>query len=127
MIRTYYQDIFEALETDAYDKAADSYVRLAKRMARRNDYNSASFMLLLMVLTQNASGLSIQENKTSLNKILDKMGIVKKILVEHFGIKIAYFVLDSLQSKDPEILQKGKNILGYLPFLQPEKKLIPFS
>jgi hypothetical protein len=124
MVRTYYSDIFTELKTKNFDKATAKYVKLSKRMARRNDYETSSLMILLSILTQLKQKISPNEVKDSLNKLLDSLGIVKKILIESFGIKVAFFLIDTLLANSDSIKYHLQDLLRNMPFLKEEQGLL---
>ncbi len=124
MVNSYYKDILVYLTSESYLEASQEYEKLGKRIARRNDFNAASLMLLLSVLSRLKGSQSLLETKNALDTVLGKLGIVKKILDDHFGVKLAYFILDVLKSKNENILGNIVNVLQLLPLLADEKVLI---
>ena len=127
MIRTYYQDIFNLLEQKKYSEASIKYIKLSKRMARRNDYNTASLMILLSAfcLIQNKQPLT--EIQAQLDKVMNSLGLVKKILEDYFGVKLAFFTLDVMRSSNENIQSYLISILQRLPLLPQEKSLLSFE
>jgi hypothetical protein len=124
LVRMYFSDIFNDLSEDKFIEAAQKYVTLSKRMARRNDYDQASLMVLLAVLSQTKAGKPIGDIKKELDENLQSLGIVKKILDESFGIKLALFLLDALQSNSDSIRSHLRDLLILLPILENEKKIV---
>ena len=124
MVNSYYKDIITYLNAESYLEAASEYEKLGKRMARRNDFNAASLMLLLSLLSRLKHSQSLIETKDALDTVLGKLGIVKKILDDHFGVKIAYFVLDVLKSRNEGLKTNIKEILHLLPLLPNELTLL---
>ncbi|UYP47553.1 hypothetical protein NEF87_003838 [Candidatus Lokiarchaeum ossiferum] len=124
MVNSYYKDIISYLTAESYLEAATEYEKLGKRMARRNDFNAASLMLLLSLLSRLKHKQSVNEITVALDTVLGKLGIVKKILDDHFGVKIAYFVLDVLKSKNENLKTNIRNLLQLLPLLSAEKVLV---
>ncbi|WP_457559727.1 hypothetical protein [Candidatus Harpocratesius sp.] len=124
MIRTYYQEIFDDLSKNLFKEAFQKYIKLSKRMARRNDYTSASLMIFLSTLCLIHENKPISEIQTQLDEVLNGLGLVKKILEDHFGVKLAFFTLDVLQSNNSEIKTYLRNIFEKLPLLPSEKQLI---
>ena len=92
-------------------------------MARRKDFNSSSLMILLAVLALIKDKIPINEVKSKLNKLLGNLGLVKKILDDHFGLKISNFIIDTLETKNNFVRSPIGNILGLLPILDPERIL----
>ncbi len=124
MINTYYHDIVECLNSEDYSSASIKYEKLGKRMARRNDFNSASLMFLLSVLSRLKEKQNLVDIKENLDSSLNKLGIVKKILNDHFGIKIVRIMFDIFESADKSLKEKIRNVLVFLPLLDNERKLI---
>lgn len=78
MIRTYYQEIFSDLSKNRYKEAFQKYIKLSKRMARRNDYTSASLMIFLSTLCLIHENKPVSEIQTQLDEVLNGLGLVKK-------------------------------------------------
>jgi len=93
-------------------------------MARRNDFDSSSLMILLSVLSRIQAKEKLTDIKTNLNSLLGSLGIVKKILIENFEIKVAYFIIDSLSTNNNSIQSEMNEILNGLPLLDEERSLI---
>ncbi len=125
MIRTYYAEIFQSLIEKKYENASKMYLRLAKRMARRNDYVTSSLMILCSILVQNQLKISLKNTKSQLDEFLSKLGIIKNILYDQIGVKVSYFLIDALGYKEEVIEQKILEILSLLPFLDEEKMIFP--
>lgn len=125
MVRTYYSNIFQDLSVEKYQDAKDKYIKLAKRMARRNDFETASMMILFAGLAENQAKIPLKQIKSNLDELMNSLGIVKNILFEQLGIKVIYFLIDALNYQDLVIKEKINEILKLLPILEEEKVLIP--
>ncbi|MHA2019462.1 MAG: hypothetical protein ACTSXY_14440, partial [Promethearchaeota archaeon] len=124
MIRTYYKDIIEGLKHEKYSDIAKKYENLSKRMARRNDYDTSSLMILLSVLSRIKAKEKLSDIKSNINTLLGSLGIVKKILEENFEIKVSYFIIDALSTNFKPIQSELQEILSNLPLLDEENALI---
>ncbi len=127
MIRTYYADILEDLQKQNFNAAADKYFNLAKRMARRNDYDTSSFMVFLAILCFIKTKIPNQNIKANLESFYSNLGIVKKILDDSIGLKVAHFLLDTMEShtlSNIQISDTISRIFSILPILDGEQILI---
>jgi hypothetical protein len=124
--RTYYEEIFIEFKNQNYLEAADKYIKLAKRMARRNDYELAAIMFFLSTLCNIKANIKFIEIKNKIDQELTSLGLVKKILDDTFGVKIAFFILDALKIDDPSIKINLKSIFLALPILAEEQFLTSF-
>jgi hypothetical protein len=93
-------------------------------MARRNDYDLGSLMVLFSTLCRIKLKQPLDQIKNNINEVLKSLGIVEKILTESFGVKLSYFVLDALNSQNESIKQSLKNILRQIPYLDEEYNLL---
>ncbi len=126
-VRTYYKDIIENLqkgEKGNFQDASKMYIKLSKRMARRNDFDSASLMILLSTLSNIQAKIPLSEIQSQLDQVLNGLGLVRKILEDYFGIKLAFFTLDMLSGKNESIKPYLENMFNQLPLLEAEKQLI---
>ncbi len=124
MIRAYYKDIFDDLKNKKFLDVAAKYEKLSKRMARRNDFDSSSLMILLSVLSRIQAKEKLTDIKSNINSLLGSLGIVKKILDENFEIKVAYFIIDALSTNYNSIQSELNKVLNGLPLLDEESSLI---
>jgi hypothetical protein len=124
MIRAYYKDILEDLKNKKFKDVVNKYEKLSKRMARRNDFDSSSLMILLSVLSQIQAKEKLTDIKSNINALLGSLGIVKKILIENFEIKVAYFIIDALSTNYTSIKSELNEIINGLPLLDEESSLI---
>ncbi len=124
MIRAYYKDILDDLNNKKFQDAAAKYEKLSKRMARRNDFDSASLMILLSIFSKIQAKEQLADVKSNMNSLLDSLGIVKKILIENFEIKVAYFIIDALSTNYIVIKSELNEIVNGLPLLDEESSLI---
>jgi len=124
MIRAYYKDILDDLKNKKFQEAADKYEKLSKRMARRNDFDSSSLMILLSVLSRIQAKEKLADIKSKINSLLGSLGIVKKILIENFEIKVVYFIIDALSTNYVSIKTELNEIINGLPLLDDEISLI---
>ncbi len=124
MIRAYYKDIFDDLNNKKFLDAAGKYEKLSKRMARRNDFDSSSLMILLSALSRIQAKENLTDIKSNIDSLLSSLGIVKKILLENFEIKVLYFIIDALSTKYSAIQPELNEILNGLPLLDEESSLI---
>ncbi|MHA1520368.1 MAG: hypothetical protein ACTSRK_09310 [Promethearchaeota archaeon] len=126
-VRTYYKDIIAKLQKGDkgnFQEASKMYIKLSKRMARRNDFDSASLMILLSTLSNIQAKMPMSEIQSELDKVLNGLGLVRKILEDYFGIKLAFFTLDMLNGKNESIKPYLVNMFNQLPLLEAEKQLI---
>ena len=123
-VRTYYKDILENLQKGNFQAVSTMYINLSKRMARRNDFDTASLMILLSVLAKFHINTPISEIQSQLEVDLNSLGLVKKILEDYFGVKLAYFTLDVMNGKNEGIKPYLENMFNQLPLLEDEKQLI---
>lgn len=124
MVRTYYQEILDEIQHESFQNASAKYIKLLKRMARRKDFNSASLMVLLSTLCKIHAKVPLNEIQTQLEEILNGLGLVKKILDDYFGVKLAKFTLDMLNGSNESIKPYLESIFVQLPLLEKEKRLI---
>ncbi|MCK5346740.1 MAG: hypothetical protein KAR20_25200, partial [Candidatus Heimdallarchaeota archaeon] len=123
MIRTYYQGIVDNLQQAQFMSAAKQYIKLAKRMARRRDFESSSLMVLLSLLARLKGNQTTAEVKTQIDSVLNKLGIVEKILNDQFSVKLGSLTLDILNSRNPTMLHHLEEMLSCLPLLPQEAVL----
>ena len=107
-----------------FQDAAAKYEKLSKRMARRNDFDSSSLMILLSILSKIQAKEKLADIKSNMNSLLGSLGIVKKILIENFEIKVAYFIIDALSTNYVVIKSELNEIVNGLPLLDEESSLI---
>ena len=124
MIRAYYKDILDDLNKKKFQDASVKYEKLSKRMARRNDFDSSSLMILLSILSKIQAKEKLVDIKSNMNSLLGSLGIVKKILIENFEIKVAYFIIDALSTNYSVIESELNEIINGLPLLDEERSLI---
>ena len=124
MIRAYYKDILDDLKNEKFLDAATKYEKLSKRMARRNDFDNSSLMILLSILSRIRAKEKLTDIKSNINSLLGSLGIVKKILIENFEIKVSYFIIDALSTNYQTIESEMNEILNGLPLLDGESALI---
>ncbi len=124
MIRAYYKDILDDLKNEKFLDAATKYEKLSKRMARRNDFDNSSLMILLSILSRIRAKEKLTDIKSNINSLLGSLGIVKKILIENFEIKVSYFIIDALSTNYQTIESELNEILNGLPLLDGESALI---
>jgi hypothetical protein len=121
--RTYFTEIFSDLSSDNYTSAAEKYFNLAKRMARRDDFEQAGLMIFLASLCLIKLNRPFLEIKNQIENVLNSLGLVKKILEETFGIKTSLLFLDALKISDPSIGSCIQSIIHKMPLLAEEQKL----
>ncbi|MHA1648153.1 MAG: hypothetical protein ACTSVL_11315 [Promethearchaeota archaeon] len=126
MIRTYYKSILDNIGKGEYEKCSLEYIKLAKRMARRNDFDASSLMLLLSVLSKIKAKIPLPEIQSDLENLLNTLGIIKKILDDYFGVKLSFFSIDCLKSADPMCKEDLKDLLSEMPLLNDELELLNF-
>jgi hypothetical protein len=123
MVRTYYQEILENLQAENFMGAANRYMKLAKRMARRNDFEASSLMVLLSLLARLRGKVSPTESKAQIDLVLNKLGIVEKILNDQFAVKLGNLIVDIINNRNQTLINHLEDILACLPLLPQETSL----
>ena len=118
---SYYSDIIQDFGNENWLAAAEKYLKLAKRTARRKGFLEAGLMILLNSLSLLKANNPTTKVSLEINSTLNSLGIVKNILEESIGIKVARFLIDAIESESESIKIHLVNILNLLPLLEEEQ------
>ncbi len=124
--RRYYNEILDLLNNNTFKEAANKYLHVATVLIKRKDFENAGLNLLLWGLCLFKTDQSLQSIKIELEKILDPLGISKKLIKDSFYILILSFLIEANLMGDKGLYEMGIKFLGgnILPLFEEEMILI---
>ena len=128
MKRIYYNPILSFLKEGYLKAAGKKYLELSNAFTNKNEFDTASIMILLHGLALMKAGESLIDIQENMNSFLKSLGLNRKLVEDIFYIRCLQFIIKvKLNNKDKKYLPQVKEMLKYLPLLEEEQILIEFD